>query len=264
MHMPLNKIAKQLAICYQIKVSEGAIVNELTRFAGYLGPEYERIKKEVREMAAVNVDETGHRVAGKSVWLWDFITEKHELLVVRDTRAKTVVKEVLGEHFNGVVTSDCLHTYDKLPYRMQKCWAHLLRDTRKRDNEESRMMLEGLKHLNRLAKSGKFSTEDMIHMMDQLIGKEWEDPWCVCISKRLEKFRHEWFTFIDHEGVSDTNNAAERGVRPSVVMRKITYGNRSWKGARNHEVSMSVMQTWKKQGLDFLEHSKNVIMDQLT
>lgn len=264
MRLPMNRIARQLAICYQLSMSEGTIVNELNRFADYLGPEFDRIKREVRELSAVNVDETGWRVNGESKWLWDFITEKHDLLLVRDNRAKSVVREVLGEHYNGVVTSDCLKTYDTLPYRMQKCWAHLLRDTRKRDNREGRIMLESLKHLNRLAKSGEFDKEDMLHMTEQLVSKEWTDPWCVNITKRLDRFRHEWFTFMEHEGVDDTNNAAERGVRPSVVIRKISGGNRSVRGARNHEIVMSVMQTWEKQGIDFMEASMETITGQLT
>jgi len=42
-------------------------------------------------------------------------------------------------------------------------------------------------------------------------------------------------------------------------MRKITGGNRSEKGARNHEVIMSVMGTWKKQGLDFFEEGTGIL-----
>ncbi|MEM3065383.1 MAG: transposase, partial [Candidatus Nitrosotenuis sp.] len=39
------------------------------------------------------------------------------------------------------------------------------------------------------------------------------------------------FTFLDTEGVKCHNNDAERQIRPSVVIRKITYGNRSEEGA---------------------------------
>ncbi len=86
--MPFNKIAKELDICYGIHISEGTIQNQLTRFANYLGPEFEGIKREVKEMAAVNVDETSQRINGKNHWLWAFITKWHSLLVVRDSRGK--------------------------------------------------------------------------------------------------------------------------------------------------------------------------------
>lgn len=261
-HMPMNKIRKQLVICYGLKISEGTITNELTRCANYLGPEFERIKREVRELAALNADETGWRIAGKNKWLWDFIGKQHSLLLIRDTRGRDVIEEVLGNS-DPIVTTDCLKTYDIIPYRMQKCWAHLLRDTRKRKNKENRILLDSLKHINRLAKSGDFTKDDMLCMLDSVIGKEFTDAWCVSIVKRVKKFRHEWFTFMEHEDVDDTNNAAERGLRPSVVMRKISGGNRSEKGARNHEIIMSVMQTWDKQGIDFMEYGMEFIRQQL-
>ncbi len=68
---------------------------------------------------------------------------------------------------------------------------------------------------------------------------------------------------MEHDDVDCTNNAAERDLRPSVVMRKITGGNRSAKGARNHEVIMSVMQTWNKQGIDYMDESMKLIKAQL-
>ncbi|HID32764.1 MAG TPA: hypothetical protein EYP24_05245 [bacterium (Candidatus Stahlbacteria)] len=45
--------------------------------------------------------------------------------------------------------------------------------------------------------------------------------------------------------VEPTNNRAERHLRPSVIMRKITFGNRSESGAKNHPMIMSILQTSK-------------------
>ena len=265
MHMPFNKIATQLDICYGMHVSEGTIQNELTRFANYMGPEYERIKKEVCELAAVNVDETGWRVNGKNRWLWDFITEKHELLVIRDSRGKNVPYEILGKNYEGIVTSDCLATYANLGYKQQKCWAHLLRETKKMTSHEGMVLHSELKHLLSLAKSGNHTIDDLACMLDATINKGFTDPWCQSIvNRRLSKYREEWFTFVNHPDVTETNNAAERGIRPSVVMRKITGGNRSEQGARNHEVIKSVMQTWNKQGIDFMSTGMDYIKAQLS
>ena len=265
MHMPFNKIATQLDICYGMHVSEGTIQNELTRFAGYLGPEHERIKREIRELAAVNVDETGWRINGKNMWLWNFITNKHELLVIRDSRGKNVPYEILGRCYEGIVTSDCLATYANLGYKQQKCWAHLLRETGKMNSDQGKLLHSELKHLLCLAKSGNHTSDDLASMLDATINKGFTDPWCKSIvSRRLTKYRHEWFTFVNHPDVTDTNNAAERGLRQSVVMRKITGGNRSFQGARNHEVTKSVMQTWNKHGIDFMPTSMAYIKAQLS
>jgi len=58
---------------------------------------------------------------------------------------------------------------------------------------------------------------------------------------------------VTHEDVEATNNIAERAIRPAVVMRKISGGSRSERGARTFETNMSVIQTWKMQDKDFFE-----------
>ncbi len=49
------------------------------------------------------------------------------------------------------------------------------------------------------------------------------------------------------------NNIAERGIRPAVVMRKNSYGNRSDKGAGTTSVMLSVMETCDMKGQNFLD-----------
>jgi len=61
--------------------------------------------------------------------------------------------------------------------------------------------------------------------------------------KRLIKHENELLTFLDHPEIEPTNNRAERALRASVIMRKITFGNRSTTGTRNHQVIMSILQT---------------------
>ncbi len=43
----------------------------------------------------------------------------------------------------------------------------------------------------------------------------------------LNKQRDHLFTFLDHEGVDATNNLAERQLRPAVIARKISCGNKT-------------------------------------
>jgi transposase len=59
-----------------------------------------------------------------------------------------------------------------------------------------------------------------------------------------------WFTFVIHPGVEPTNNRAERALREHVVMRKIVGTLRNNKGTSIHERIMTVLATWKQQGLN--------------
>ena len=53
------------------------------------------------------------------------------------------------------------------------------------------------------------------------------------LRKRIIRHNQELFIFLDDPSVEPTNNRAERQLRPMVIMRKLTFGNRSDLGASN-------------------------------
>jgi len=67
---------------------------------------------------------------------------------------------------------------------------------------------------------------------------------------RLRENRAKLFTFIRYPEVGPTNNQAEQSLRPSVILRKLTFGNRSPAGARHHSVLSSLLITAQRQGRD--------------
>lgn len=67
--------------------------------------------------------------------------------------------------------------------------------------------------------------------------------------KLLDRF-NELVTCLDYKGIASHNNLVERCLRPNVIMRKMTFGNRSGKGERNHEVIMSLIQTARLQKIN--------------
>lgn len=263
MLLPYNKIARELKVVYGMSVSEGCLVDSVSRFAEYAGPEFGRIKDGARELALVHMDWTGWRKDGKTVWLWDFIGEKVSLLLIRESRGKGVIYEALGKGYGGISVSDCMPPARHLPWRQQKCWVHFLRYTRGLDSEQGRLLHARLKHVYETARSGRASVDELLDMVDCLDAAGFTEKRCLSMLKRLDKYRDSLFTFVECPHVSDNNNAAERGLRQSVVMRKITGGNRSDKGVKNHEVIMSVMQTWEKQGHDFFEKGMEIVSENL-
>ena len=56
---------------------------------------------------------------------------------------------------------------------------------------------------------------------------------------RLYKQRDHLFTFLDYEYVDATNNLAERQLRPAVIARKVSCGNRTQKGAETWQTNAS-------------------------
>ncbi len=59
----------------------------------------------------------------------------------------------------------------------------------------------------------------------------------------------QWlWTFLDHEGVSPTNNGSERALRHAVIWRKLSFGTQSANGSRFVETMLTVIETCRQQG----------------
>ncbi len=71
------------------------------------------------------------------------------------------------------------------------------------------------------------------------------------IQTRITNQNTNLITALLHENATLTNNHAERMIRPMVIIRKISGGSRSDRGAATHAVNMSVMQTLALKGKDF-------------
>ena len=70
------------------------------------------------------------------------------------------------------------------------------------------------------------------------------------LRKRLDRHSNEIFTFLDYPGVTADNNHAERRIRPAVVSRKTSYGNRSKQGADVQAMLMSIFRTLELRGYE--------------
>lgn len=90
-------------------------------------------------------------------------------------------------------------------------------------------------------------------------GKTWHEADADRLAERLRKYRTRLTTFLHEAQVDGTNNAAERALRPAVVMRKITVGSRSESGAQAWAILASVMRTAEQQGRDVVDTIKTLL-----
>lgn len=88
------------------------------------------------------------------------------------------------------------------------------------------------------------------------------------LARHLEHEQLWLFTFLHCFGLDATNNAAERAIHGMVIARKVWGGNRTWEGARTHQVLASVLRTCWQQGKDvfarwvrLLRAPRTVILD---
>jgi IS1 family transposase len=214
----------------------------------------------IRGADVVHIDETSVKVDGKNYWIWVFTTKKVTFYVVRKSRATKVLEEILTRRFRGIVVCDGWKAYPSFIKRLQRCWAHLLR--------ESKSLAEKVKE----AKSLNESLLALFHKLKMFIKgdhspaerkRAWyqarlalstilsQQYWYKSTKKFITKIRNGfdfWFTFLLHPGVEPTNNRAERAIREPVVQRKIFGTLRNEKGTRIFEILSTVLATWKQQG----------------
>jgi hypothetical protein len=272
--VPYRKTASVLKRLCGLSITPGALVQQMSALAGWLKPEYEAIQSALRQSSSVNVDETGWRLDGKSCWLWAFTNDSFTIYEVNASRGHQVVLQQLGENYAGTIISDFYTAYNPLPYRQQKCLVHLLRELSKcapGNTEEyatfhkklTRLLRDSLRlkqHVSGLPQDVFDRRLKRMHQRLTILAQAtYETPDCQRLAKRLSKHSHQLFTFLEQIDVESDNNRAERAIRPAVVTRKISGGNRSPKGTEALGIITSVIQTCKLQKRDFVEVGLEII-----
>jgi hypothetical protein len=71
--------------------------------------------------------------------------------------------------------------------------------------------------------------------------------------ERLQKNRNKMFTFLDFDDVPWNNNNAEHAVKAFASLRRVIEGKATEKGLRDFLVLLSICETCKYKGVDFLD-----------
>jgi hypothetical protein len=79
------------------------------------------------------------------------------------------------------------------------------------------------------------------------------------VRSRLSKQRDHLFEFLKHKEVPATNNQADGQLRPAVIARKISCGNRTPKGATTWKILTSLAVTSAQQNQSFKDLIKNAV-----
>lgn len=265
--MTTRNICTWLRTFCQFQVTPGGLVLQWQRLAAILKPVYDDLAEGARLSAVLNVDESGWRILGRTAWLWCFTSARLAYYVLTPSRAGPVVKQVLGEVFQGILITDFFGAYGRIvAFAKQKCVVHLLREIkqvslRNRSAEWlrfarrlKRLIHEALKLViarNRLGKEVYDRRVANLHIrLADIFGRSYRNADCNRLSKRLAKHSGELLTFLLHSGVGASNNHAERQIRFAVIMRKNYFGNRSMRGAETQAILMSVFRTCHLRGLD--------------
>jgi len=273
--LPFRVIRDYLKHRFNLQVSVGQLVALVQGVAKRGKALVDELKQQIRGSPVVNGDETSWRENGQNGYVWSFSTERLRYFVYRKSRAASVVTEVLGEAFEGVVVSDFYGGYNAHLGVHQRCWVHLLRDIHELKEKHpkdqslrkwaakvkaiyerakgykgpSAKLGAGEQRAERVRKQREYEQELLKVCRAHLRKQRVQSRLC----ERIERFLPELFVFVADPRVPADNNGAERSVREIVVSRKISGGTRSASGSESKGILASLFGTWRLQGRDFYQ-----------
>jgi transposase len=263
--IPHRKIHDAMMRIFGLKISPATIFDLTRRAADAVRSEYDAILSKIRSAPILYVDETSIHVQGERHWIWTFSTPSESFFVIRKSRGMKVLMEVLTRRFKGIIVCDGWKPYTRFTKRIQRCWAHLLRESKDiaEKFEEAIPLHNALKELYEiLTEALENDPPPEVRKTLWQLAREALRHWIMkeYSIEKVQKFIGKinngfdyWFTFIINPGVEPTNNRAERALRPHVVLRKILGTLRNDKGTSIHERIMTTLATWGQRGLDSLQ-----------
>jgi len=261
-----------------MKLTPGGLIQMWRRLARIVALWHEEIQRQALESSVLHADETGWRVNGKTHWLWCFATENLSFFMIDRSRGSPALLKMFTQEFDGALVTDFWAPYHALACAArQKRLAHLLRDLARVEKYKSpspewkvfakklrRLIMDAIRLRRRREKHSPQAYASrgqcITKRLQKLIDTPWTDKQAKRLIKRFRRHQDELFTFLEDPDVPFDNNLAERSIRPAVILRKNSNGNRSHQGTDTQAILMSVFFTLKKRG----HNPVAVIRDALT
>ena len=229
---------------------------------------YDALLKRLCDGRLLHADETKISIRGNDGFVWVFASMEEVAYVYSETREGDLLQTMLKE-FKGVLVSDFYAAYDAIQCPQQKCLIHLIRDLNDDllknpyDEELKRLSLAFsvlvkpmVETIDRYGLKRRFLRKhlaDVDRFYRQISDLPLRSEKAVKLKERLEKNRDKLFTFLSFDGVPWNNNNAEHAVKPFAKLRHVIGGVTTEKGIRDYLVLLSLCETCKYMGVDFLD-----------
>jgi len=273
LRLPGNKVCEYLCTMYDLKISEGEIVHILKQLVIVFGPYYSYLENMIKITRVKHTDSTGWRVNGKNYYAWVFIAAGVVLYKIRKRNNSRVPLSVFGTKQKGMTLVIDRHSAlralaKKAGFQLQLCWAHITADSKdlaKNFGAEGKYVHQRLKEIFEMASSFRgIGTQEQVDALKAEI-----------FTLTLRHYKHitirrfvnnlwrrdidSLFRFVTDPDVDPTNNISERELRHLVIIRKISNGSRSTRGAHATGILLSVIQTLRMNKKNPLEGLQEIL-----
>jgi transposase len=247
---------------FALKLSEGALDAMFQRAKPLFDDEVAAILARLRRARIICSDETTVRVDGRTCWNWVFQNDQFVIHLIRPTRGRAVVAEVLGGHRPPIWVSDLYSAQRGHADLWQICLAHQLRDLRHAIEAGDAVFAPRLKALLLravLLARRRFELKASTRLeyrrrlewdLDAVLALQPSNRHGQRLRKRYLAVRDGLFTFLEYPDAPPDNNRSERDLRPMVTYRKVTGGFRSDWGSDLCAAVKSVVGTAARCGVD--------------
>lgn len=267
--VPQEAMVKTLNDLFDLRLHGSGQINPIkAKAAEFYRPTYDQILHRISHGRILHIDETKATIQGRRTYVWVFTNLDEVAYVHSETRESDLPRKLLSE-FKGIMISDFYSAYEAIDCRQQKCLIHLLRDINTDllnapFNSELRYIAEGLGFLLRkiLQTVDRFGLKtrflrrykvEAARFLKTMILTQFESAAALKFQKRFNRHQDALFTFLDYDGVPWNNNNAEHAVKAFAKLRNVIRGTSTEKGIRDYLVLLSISQTCKYIGVNFLD-----------
>jgi len=245
---------------FALHLSEGALDAMFQRAKPSFDDKVAAILARLRKARVIYSDETSVRIDGKTCWDWVFQNRDVVIHVVRHSRARSVVTEVLNGHRPALWVSDLYGAQQGHADAWQVCLAHQLRNCQFAIEAGDMVIAPRMKawllrvvvlarRRRELAEATRLSYRRRFdNDLDKILALSPDNRHGRRLRKRYAKIRDSLLTFLEHPEIDPDNNSSEREVRPTATYRKVTGGFRSDWGADLFAGVRSVVGTGARHG----------------
>jgi len=272
MGVSYRKLARFSTETCQVPLSPSGAMGIIDRVCKSFEPFYKAIEATLPSQSVLYADETYWKMDGDRWYIWAFCNQNISFFHADKSRAGSVPKGILGADFEGLLHSDFYGVYNQFRYT-QKCLVHYLRDIKNelKVNPNDPELKTIKQHIQAIIKEGKLlqniakkklreeGKQKLEEKLDDITKMTSDEHRAQVLINRIINYRDNLLNFIDHQDAESHNNLAERRIRPLVIFRKISFGNRSEEGARRLAILMTVMETCKLRGQNLTELIQKVL-----
>jgi hypothetical protein len=268
LRIPLAGVADFLKQVIGVNLSRGIIHGFKTKVAAFYSATYDCLLQKIISGRLIHADETKVNVDGSDGYVWVLTSMEAVVYLYTPSREGNFVQTLLKD-FKGVLVSDFYVAYESINCPQQKCLIHLIRDLnddlmKEPFNEEIKVLVSEfadilksiIETVDRFGLKSRFLRKHKIKVewfFRNLSRQDYQTETVAKWKKRFERNSTNLFTFLDYDGVPWNNNNAEHAIKAFAMLRRNFDGLSTEKGIRDYLILLSICQTCKYSGLDFLD-----------